>query len=144
MNVKKKVDDLENMLEKWCYYFKHAEDITPEELEKLIQDKIIKEALEAVDQFYWTEAELDSYEAELKRVWDNQAAEAAKFGPIKKELAQAKQQAEQAKKEGREEGREEEKIARAQNSLSLGLPIETIVKLTGLSQEKIEALKSRS
>jgi predicted transposase/invertase (TIGR01784 family) len=128
---KTKVDDLKDMLEKWYFYFQHAEDISPEELEKLIQDKIIKEAFEALDQFHWTEIELNTYEAELKRVWDNAAVEAGKKAQFEKEMLQA-------------QGREEEKIVMATKMLDKGMASENISEFTGLSETEIEALKLNS
>ncbi|MBS0621598.1 MAG: Rpn family recombination-promoting nuclease/putative transposase [Verrucomicrobia bacterium] len=67
----KTVDELETLVDKWAYFFKHASHTTPEELNKLTaQDLIFKEAYQAVDQYYWTEEELNTYEQEKKHALD--------------------------------------------------------------------------
>ena len=48
--------------EKWCYFFKHADESTLAEIEYLTgKDPIIKRAFEAIDQASWTEEELRTY-----------------------------------------------------------------------------------
>lgn len=59
----KKIDELENLQEKWAYFFKHAHESTLEEMEHLIgKDVIIKKAFYALDQASWSEAKLNTYE----------------------------------------------------------------------------------
>lgn len=74
---------------------------------------------EAINQFNWTEEELARYEAELKREMDHiaQMASATDRGELKKAIEITK------------------------NLLKLGLSIEDIMTATGLTQEKIEALR---
>lgn len=70
----KTVDQLETLIDKWAYFFKHASHIGPEALDKLIgDDLILKQAYHALDQFYWTEEELNTYEQELKSIRDGKA-----------------------------------------------------------------------
>ena len=60
--------------EKFYYFLCHAAAIKPEELKKLIGgDKIIKKAFKELDHFYWTEEEMRTYEAVLKRDRDHAA-----------------------------------------------------------------------
>src|SRR6202042_921012 len=81
--------------DKWMYFFKHAEESTLEEIEKLVgKDVIIKRAFFAIDQASWTPEELTTYEQREKNLLDNQAVEDYK-------LFEAK---EKGKKEGRDEG----------------------------------------
>jgi predicted transposase/invertase (TIGR01784 family) len=47
---------------------------------------------------------------------------------------------EQGLKQGMEQGAKQEKIAIAKNALSMNMPIEQIIKLTGLTKEEIESL----
>ena len=56
---------------------------------------------------------------------------------IRNQIAYAR---DEGKKEGREEGREEERLVMAKNCKAEGLPVQMIVKLTGLSEEVIKAL----
>ncbi len=67
---------LTNIVEKWCFFFKNADETSEADLRKLIgHDEVIERAYEELNQFNWTEAELFTYEQEIKRVMDNQAAE---------------------------------------------------------------------
>ncbi len=67
----KTIDQLETLVDKWAYFFKHASHTTPEVFEKLIaNDLIFKQAYQALDQFYWTEEELNTYHQEMKRALD--------------------------------------------------------------------------
>jgi len=74
-----KIEDiakLKTLREKWCYFFKHAKATTEEDWQKLIgSDIIMKHAYEALYSFNWSESELLAYEAEMKRVLDNLAAD---------------------------------------------------------------------
>ena len=120
---------LTNIIEKWCYFFKHADETSEADLRKLIgSDNVIERAYEELNQFNWTEEELFTYEQETKRIMDNRAAEDYKL--------------EQAKSEGKAEGKAEEKIEIAKNLLSQNIDINTISTATGLPVEKINALKS--
>ena len=122
-------DKLDNMVEKWCIFFKHADEMNDSDLEKLIADGdvIIKDAYVALDRFNWTEQELIAYEQELKRIWDNAAVEEAKL-----DAAEAK---------GIEKGKKAEKIEIAQLMLSKNKPVDEIIEFTGLTESEIKSLK---
>ena len=50
----KDVDHLSNMIEKWSYFFKHAEETSKEDWQKLIaHDPILERAYEELDRFGW-------------------------------------------------------------------------------------------
>lgn len=69
---KSNISDLENIIEKWCYFFKYASNTTEKDVEKFAgADTVIKTAYEVVNQFNWNEKELIAYEDEVKRVMDN-------------------------------------------------------------------------
>ena len=73
---KDNIDSLQNMTEKWCYFFKHANATSEEELDRLIgSDLVIKRAYSELDQYNWSEDQLLAYEQEKKRIWDNKAVE---------------------------------------------------------------------
>lgn len=117
---KEDVDALSDVTEKWCYFFKYAEDVTPEELQKLIGgDLVIKKAYEELDRFYWTEEELISYDAVIKREKDYQASLDQKF----------------------DEGQREKQLEIVYKMYSKGIDVETIADVTGLSLEEISSLK---
>ena len=142
-------DKLDNMVEKWCIFFKHADEMNDADLEKLIAngDVIIKEAYVALDRFNWTEEELNSYEQELKRVWDNAAAEDFKREKAELRLAAAVAEGvaegmEKGIEKGIEKGQKNKAIEIARNLLSAGVGIDIISSTTGLSESEIESLKS--
>jgi predicted transposase/invertase (TIGR01784 family) len=87
----KTIDELSNMIEKWAYFFKYAENTCDEDLAKLVGgDTIILEAYKALDRFHWSEIELNTYEQEEKRERDarsilNQAIAESEARGIEKE-----------------------------------------------------------
>ena len=59
----KKPHELKTMIEKWAYFFKHAEDTTQEELAKIIgSDSIIEKAYEALSQYNYSFGEMEAYD----------------------------------------------------------------------------------
>jgi hypothetical protein len=71
---KTKEDQLENIVEKWIYFFKYAEETSERELERIIgSDVIIKKAYEELSRFNWSEKEFIAYEREVKRIRDEKA-----------------------------------------------------------------------
>jgi predicted transposase/invertase (TIGR01784 family) len=100
---------LTNIIEKWCFFFKHADETSEADLRKLIgSDQVIERAYEELNQFNWTETELLTYEQETKRIMDNRAADDYKLLQLQKmqkmiEEAQAKAVAAEAKSLAAEE-----------------------------------------
>jgi len=71
---KKTIDQLETLVDKWAYFFKHASDTTPEELNKLVASHLIfKEVYNALNPCHWTEKELYAYEQQKKQDLDEKA-----------------------------------------------------------------------
>ncbi len=129
---KKKGDKLNDIVEKWCYFFKYAEETSDEELKGIIgNDAVIGRAYEALNQFNWSEKELIAYEQEVKRELDNKA--------IMDTAIEAAE--EKGKEKGIVEGRVEEKIQIAKKMLTKGRSIEEIIEFTELSAVEIEKLK---
>lgn len=107
---------LTNIIEKWCFFFKHADKTSESDLRKIIgSDQVIERAYDELNQFNWTEEELLTYEQETKRSIDNKAAEAY--------LIQAA------------EARGEARLIRM--LLQNGNSVESIAKMTGLSINEI-------
>lgn len=78
--TKTKEDQLENIVEKWCYFFRYAAETSEEDLDKIVgSDVIIKRAYEEMNKFNWSEEELLAYEQMKKRIMDEIAAFAQKF-----------------------------------------------------------------
>ena len=120
-------DHLVSMIEKWAYYFKHAEETTSEDLEMVIgQDSVIKRAYEELDRFYWKEEELFAYEDALKKDMDYEASMDKKFD------------------EGKAEGLQEALVKVAQNMLKQGLSIQNISSATGLSAKEVKKIQEET
>ncbi|WP_425384999.1 Rpn family recombination-promoting nuclease/putative transposase [Wolbachia endosymbiont (group A) of Sturmia bella] len=134
---KTKEDQLSNIVEKWIYFFKYADETSEEELEKIIgSDVIIKKAYEELNRFNWSEKEFIAYEQEIKRILDEQAVLAQKLDDA----------TEKGREEGiligHEKGRKAEKIEVAKNLLKAGVSIDIIAQTTGLTANEIKDLSS--
>ena len=137
---KTKEDQLSNIVEKWVYFFKYADETSEEELEKIIgSDLIIKKAYEELNRFNWSEKEFIAYEQEIKRILDEQAVLAQKLDD-----ATAKGREEGiliGHEKGREEGEKQAKLAVAKNLLKAGVSVDLIAESNGLPQAEIKQLQ---
>ncbi len=138
---KNKEDQLENIVEKWGYFFRYADETSEEELEKIIgSDVIIKKAYEELNRFNWSEKEFIAYGQEIKRILDEQAVLAQKLDDAtEKGREEGKEEGIQI---GHEKGRKAEKIEVAKNSLKAGVSIDVIAQITGLSIDEIQKLRN--
>jgi predicted transposase/invertase (TIGR01784 family) len=130
--TKNKVEQLENTAERWCFFFKYAEETTEEDLKKIAAEApIIKLAYDELDRFRWNEKDLIAYEERILS--------------MQKEAAILEQCLDDATQKGREEGIQigeekggmKAKIAVAKNLLKAGVSIDLIAESTGLSQTEI-------
>ncbi len=138
---KNKEDQLENIVEKWVYFFRYADETSEEELEKIIgSDVIIKKAYEELNRFNWSEKEFIAYEQEIKRILDEQAVLAQKLDDA---TAKGREEGrEEGIQIGHEKGRKAEKIEVAKNSLKAGVSIDVIAQITVLSIDEIQKLRN--
>ncbi|MFP3026215.1 MAG: Rpn family recombination-promoting nuclease/putative transposase [Wolbachia sp.] len=124
---KSKVEQLESTVERWCFFFKYAEETTEEDLKEIAEKApIIKLAYDELDKFRWNEKDLVAYE---ERIMD-----------LRKEEAILEYRLDLAEEKGREEGRKEREIEVAKAMLTNNVDVNTIVKFTGLSISEIEEL----
>ena len=120
------IEKLTNIVEKWCYFFKHASSTTEADLRKIIgKDHAIERAYEELNQFNWSEEELMAYEAAEKRSMDSQATEDYFFN------------------QGIEKGKQQEKLEIAKSMLKEGLELDLIVRFTGLDKDSLSALRQQ-
>ncbi|MDG7057614.1 MAG: Rpn family recombination-promoting nuclease/putative transposase, partial [Wolbachia endosymbiont of Penenirmus auritus] len=71
--AKNRVEELESTVERWCFFFKYAEDTTDEDLRNIAEKSpIIKLAYDELDKFRWNEKDLLAYE---ERIMDLRKAE---------------------------------------------------------------------
>lgn len=124
-------DQLVSMIEKWAYYFKHAEETSEDDLHKIFEnDVIIQRAYEELDRFHWKEEEIRAYEAVVKHEMDYQASLDFKF--------------EQGEKSGIEKGERKMQVQIAQNMLKQGLSLQNIASATGLSAKEVKKIQEAS
>ena len=127
----KDLPELKTTLDRWATFLNRAyefeKDNVPEELAEVSE---VKKAIEKLDTIYLSKDEQVMYEAEKKKLMDE---EEKLRTAIEKGLEQGKQ-------EGLEKGKHEEKIETARNLKHLGVSIEVITEATGLSKNVIEKL----
>ncbi|BEP32795.1 MAG: hypothetical protein WBIAU2_10220 [Wolbachia endosymbiont of Drosophila biauraria] len=125
--AKNKVEQLESIVERWCFFFKYAEETTEEDLKEIAEKApIIKLAYDELDKFRWNEKDLVAYE---ERIMD-----------LRKEEAILEYRLDLAEEEGIQKGIEKGKIEVAKAMLANNVDVNTIVKFTGLSISEIEEL----
>ncbi len=147
----KNMHQLENVVEKWAYFFKYAPETSPEDLKEIIgNDTILEKAYNVLNQFYWSEKEVIAYEDELKRkrderaVYDQKVFEGETKG-IAKGRAEGIVEGEaigfvKGKEEGITEGVQLAKLQMAKQLLNQGVSLDVIQTTTGLRPEEIDAL----
>ena len=119
---KNNIAELKTIVDKWCYFFKHAPETSEEDLINIIgSDLIIEKAYNALNQFNWSEPELLAYDEEIKRMRDNIAAMDYQY----------------------DKGRAEERIEIALNLLRQNLSLDVISSATGLSHNELTELKAK-
>ena len=129
----KQEHELQTIVEKWVYFFKHAVQYTaippifaaPPEF---------TEAFDVLAEHTWTQDELDVYEYwEIRDAGHHYALES-----MKREGLQEGRQA--GRQEGRQEGREEVAVA----MLHKGVPFDQVMEWTGLSRETLSKLQQQA
>ena len=119
-------DELTGLIEKWIYFFKHAGDLTMVPA-SLTEPHEITEAFEILEQHTWTRDELDIYDYwMMKEAGHKDALETARRD---------------GKREGSQEGMTEGIHRVAQEMLRNDVPLDDIMKRTGLSRKDLETLQ---
>ena len=113
---KKTQDELENHFEKWLYVFRHLSEL--QDRPQQLQDRIFQKLFDTAEIAKFTVEEREAYEESLKYYRD-----------IKNVVDTS-----------REEGKEERTLEIARELKKNGIPIDMIVKSTGLSKKEIEEL----
>jgi predicted transposase/invertase (TIGR01784 family) len=115
-NFKQSENQLETRLDKWLYFIKHLEDF--QTIPAIIADEVFSQAFEKAELAKFGQVELANYENSLKIYRDLKGVIDTAF----------------------DEGINEGVLKVAKNAKQMGLIIEDIIKLTGLSKEEIERL----
>jgi predicted transposase/invertase (TIGR01784 family) len=127
-NFKQTETELETRLDKWLYFIKHLEDF--QTIPTIIADEVFSQAFEKAELAKFGQAELANYENSLKIYRDLKGVIDSAFDEGKLE----------GKLEGILEGKLEGKLETAKSAKLMGLKVEDIIKLTGLTKEEIERL----
>ena len=117
---KKTEEELENHFEKWLYVFRHLSEL--QDRPQQLQDRIFQKLFDAAEIARFTVEEREAYEESLKYYRD------------------IKNVVDTSREEGIEEGKEERTLEIARELKKNGIPIDMIVKSTGLSKKEIEEL----
>ncbi|MFP3027784.1 MAG: Rpn family recombination-promoting nuclease/putative transposase [Wolbachia sp.] len=141
--TKNKVEQLESTVERWCFFFRYAENTTDEDLKDIAEkDPIIKLAYDELDKFSWNEKDLAAYEERVLNVQKEEAILAQRLDDASaKGRLEGRQEGIQI---GHEKGRKEREIEVAKNLLKAGIPIDVISQTTGLSHSEILQLKEKT
>ncbi len=125
--AKSKVEHLQTVVERWCFFFKYAEETTDEDLRKIAkQEPIIKLAYDELDRFSWNEKDLVAYEERIIDVY--------------KEENILAQRIDDATEKGIQIGSQKGKIEVARNLLKAGVSIDIISQTTGLTADEVKDL----
>ena len=145
----KSIDDLQTMVEKWAYFFKHAAHTNEADVEKITgSDEVIRQAYEVLNQFSWSEIELNTYEQEKKRELDAKAIllyqrmEGLAEGMEKGEAKGMEKGLAEGMEKGLAKGEKNAFFTLAKRMLDQGLEIETIIQLTNLSEQEIHSIRT--
>jgi predicted transposase/invertase (TIGR01784 family) len=125
----KKSNELVTAFDKWCYFFKNAESTMPEDVALVtVGVPVIERAYQATSVMSWNEDEVAMYDKAEKDERD--------YASI---LATAEWK---GREKGREEGTFQTKCDIAMALKVSAVPLELIMKATGLSEQEIERLNS--
>ena len=121
--------ELDNILEKWLYLLKNLRRL--ESRPKELQDRVFEMFFRAAEIARLPEEKQKTYRESIMN--ENDWMNAMAFAEEKGE----KKGREEGLETGRAEGREEAKLETARNLLKLGVPMETVVQATGLSEKEL-------
>ena len=136
----KTVDQLESHFDKWLFLLKHLSDLEapPEALQEVVFDRLF----EVSEIANFSVVEQEAYENSLKYYRDlqNVVATSREEGVEQGRLEGIEQGRLEGIQQGRLEGIQQRTIAIARSCKQQGLDLETIMAITQLSREDIEAL----
>jgi len=127
----KKLTELSNMLEKWCYFFKYAQETTSQELVQLTKNEpIMEKAYEVLDRYAWNDQELLRYDQATKSEMD--AAALLTQSRIDGRTEGEKIGIEKGEKIGIKKGVAQNKLEIAKQMKQEGIASALIKKITGI------------
>ena len=138
---KTEINALDGIIEKWMYFFKYAQDTSPDTIQQMSEnDTVLGTAFKELDRAYWTKDELLNYEDSIKKTKDLKAAYEQKYD---EGIAKGKAEGiEEGMELGEAKGKIESKIEIVKGMLEDNMPIKIIIKYSGLSEKKIDEIRS--
>jgi predicted transposase/invertase (TIGR01784 family) len=131
-------EKLMKQLERWTYFLKHGESLDDEKLPESLNTPEIRQAVSELKKFTMDEIERGLYEARLNAVMDEKSKMCDNYLTGLEEGKQAGLQ------EGEQIGVQKGKTEAVLNALKIGLDVETIHKITGMSKEEICKLQKQT
>uniref|UniRef100_UPI004057B167 Rpn family recombination-promoting nuclease/putative transposase n=1 Tax=Candidatus Electronema sp. TaxID=2698783 RepID=UPI004057B167 len=137
----KQESELTSITDKWLYFIKHAGELNF--IPQSFTEPQLREAFEIANTACLSEEEL---EVQFKRhdFIRLQRGVIEKLAKAEQELAKAEKDAKEALDRGVAQGIAQEKRVIAQNMLGEQVPLDMIIKYTGLNREEIEQLRNGS
>lgn len=127
---KKKIDQLDGIIDKWMYFFKNAKNTSEADLAKIIgNDAIIERAFSELNRFSWSEEEMNTYEQAEKHEKDYLASMAYQFDA--------------GMEKGEQIGIDKNSRVVAKELIKEGMPLEKISKVTKLAMEIVKELATQ-
>lgn len=133
----KSIEELETRFDKWCYFLKHLPDF--DSIPAILKEPIFEKAFESARLANLTVDQYEIYELEMKIYRDN-------INTMEYMLKQAVEKAvekavEEATERATEKATEEATVNLVKNLIAAGMDDEFIHRTTGLSSERIAALR---
>jgi predicted transposase/invertase (TIGR01784 family) len=129
---RKKEEELQTQFDKWMYVLKNLPRL--QERPKRLQEKVFEKLFSEAELAKLTPEEMRSYDESLKVYRDNKNT---MDYAIKLAAEEGRQE---GRLEGRQEGKMEERLEIARALKKNNIPLDIIIKSTGLSKEQIEKL----
>ena len=136
-NFNKKESELETYPEKWVYLLKHSESF--KEVPKTFKsDKTFDTFFQGAVRAGYSKEEEEQYVKAMMNQWDIENAK--NFACAKAEAKGREEGLAEGRAEGEAKGKAEGKAEMARSMKADGVPLEAIVKYSGLSEKEIKAL----
>jgi len=137
-NFKKKENELNSRLDQWLYFINNLEDL--QQIPQIFADTVFITAFQKAELAAMSTTDITRYEGSLKIYRDLKGVVDTAFDEgMEKGMEKGK---EVGRQEGEKIGLEREKTNVALNAIKVGMENSTIQLLTGLSEKKIEELRS--
>lgn len=136
----KSEDELETLFDKWLYVIRNMSSLM--ERPRTLREKVFQHLFEAAEIARFDKKERYEYEESLKvyRDWFSVMKTAEQKGMARgMEEGMAKGMA-KGMEEGRAQGMKEGVLATARNLKQMGLPLQEIIKATGLTEEELDRM----